>query len=60
MKRFLALLLCIVLLLCGCATDPGAYVPTGDGLSYGDDYTGPQHTPVTEEKQQDLTLPYYK
>ena len=58
MRRFLALLLCVCL-LCGCTADPGAYIPTGDGLSSGD-ATGPQTTPETEEKPKKLTLAYYR
>lgn len=60
MRRFLALLLCVAMILCGCASDPGAYVPTGDGLSYGNEDPGPQKPPETEENPQNLTLPYYK
>lgn len=59
MKRLLALLLCLCIALCGCAKQTGEYVPTGDGLSYDEDYTGPQNKPQTEEKAQDLSLPYY-
>lgn len=59
MKRLLALLLCLCIALCGCAGQSGQYVPTGDGLSYDEDYTGPQNKPNTEEKVQDLSLPYY-
>ena len=59
MKRLLALLLCLCIALCGCAGQSGQYVPTGDGLSYDEDYTGPQNKPQTEEKVQELSLPYY-
>ena len=59
MKRLLALLLCLSLALCGCAKGSGDYVPTGDGLSYDEGYTGPQNKPQTEEKAQELSLPYY-
>ena len=47
------------MVLCGCAKQSGQYVPTGDGLIYDEDYTGPQNKPQTEEKAQDLSLPYY-
>lgn len=58
MKKRIALLLALLLLLCGCSSkDP--YVPTGDGLSYGEDYTGPVNTPEEEESVQKLTLTYY-
>ncbi|MBQ8748838.1 MAG: ABC transporter substrate-binding protein [Oscillospiraceae bacterium] len=59
MKRLFALLLCLCIALCGCAKQSGQYVPTGDGLIYDEDYTGPQNKPQTEEKAQDLSLPYY-
>jgi len=59
MKRLLALMLCFALSLCGCAEDPGPYVPTGDGLSYDDEYTGPQNTTAPEETAQTLSLAYY-
>ncbi len=59
MKRLAALLLCLCLLLCGCADSGGAYVPTGDGLS--DDSgnaIGPNNS-QTEDQLQLLSLPYY-
>ena len=59
MKRFLALTLCLCLLLAGCSKSSGAYLPTGDGLTYEDDYTGPTNKPQTEEKTQTISLPYY-
>ena len=61
MKRLLAIALCLCLLLCGCelaGDDP--YVPTGSGLEYGPDYTGPQTVPGKEETPQSLSLPYYR
>ncbi len=58
MKRFMALALCLCLLLCGCGAQ-GDYTPTGDGLSYDEDYTGPQNTPSGEDGAQQLSLPYY-
>ncbi len=57
MKKLFALLLAVLLLLSGCGSD--AYVPTGDGLSYGEDYTGPVNKPDKEEAVQELTLIYY-
>ena len=60
MRRILALLLGMCLLLCGCTETPDAYVPTGNGLSYDSDYTGPQNTLPPEEKAQTLSLVYYK
>ena len=59
MKRFLGLMLCLCLLLSGCVRNKGAYIPTGDGLSYDEDYTGPQIKPPSQEKPQTLSLPYY-
>ncbi len=59
MKK-LCILLCLCLLFSGCTADVGEHVPTGDGLSYGEDYTGPQNTPDKEEQSQILTLAYYK
>ena len=59
MKRLIAVLLCLCMLLCGCAGGSGAYVPTGDGLSYDDDYTGPQYTHPPETSTQAFSLPYY-
>ena len=60
MKQVLALMLCLMLLLCGCAGDRGAYVPTGDGLSYDEEYTGPQNTTEPKEEIQTLSLAYYR
>lgn len=59
MKRFFALTLCLCLLLAGCAGNKGQYTPTGDGLTYEDDYTGPQNKPQGEENTQAISLPYY-
>lgn len=59
MKRLLALTVCLCLVLWGCAGG-GAYVPTGDGLSYEDDYTGQINTPDDNKEPQNLSLPYYQ
>lgn len=59
MKKLAALMLAVLLLLSGCGSDKGAYVPTGDGLSYGEDYTGPVNEPQKETAVQELTLIYY-
>ena len=61
MKRLLAGVLCLCMLLCGCsksADDP--YTPTGNGLDYGPEYTGPATTPNQEETATAFSLPYYK
>ena len=59
MKRLFALILCVCLLFCGCGGGNG-YLPTGDGLSYDDDYTGPQNTHPAEQQPETLSLPYYQ
>lgn len=58
MKRIFALLLCICLLLAGCGNTSQAYTPTGDGLTWDEDYTGPA-TDKTEQEQEALVLTYY-
>ena len=61
MKRLLAIVLCLCLALCGCAAPQGdPYTPTGNGLEYGPEYTGPQVTPGKDESPKALSLPYYK
>ena len=62
MKRFLTVTLCIILLtslLGGCANDADGYVPTGDGLTWDEDYTGPVYTHPNAAGEQELTLIYY-
>ena len=56
MKRLLAIALCLCLLLCGCGAQ-GDYTPTGDGLSYDENYTGPHNDPPVKEEAQELSLP---
>ena len=42
MKRLFAVILCLCLVLCGCGTaDDNPYTPTGNGLTYDENYTGP-------------------
>lgn len=61
MKRHIALLLCAALLcsLCACGRSNDAYVPTGNGLTWDEDYTGPTYTQPQETQTQELSLPYY-
>ncbi len=58
MTKWLALLLALSLLLCGCNTEQ-PYVPTGDGLTQDDNHAV-QKPSSTEEEAQVLTLAYYK
>lgn len=61
MKRICPLLLCMSLcasLFAGCTVEEKPYVPTGDGLTYEEDYTGPAPS-RPDEKKQELTLTYY-
>ena len=61
MKRYIALGLCLLLTLgifSGCGKGSDAYVPTGDGLTWDEDYTGPMNTTAPADDQQ-LTLIYY-
>ena len=62
MKRIFAIALCLLLILglfAGCSNSDKAYVPTGDGLSYDEDYTGPIYTRPQGPGQEKLTLTYY-
>lgn len=61
MKRLVAWVLCLCMLLCGCSKstdDP--YTPTGNGLEYGPGETGPATPPPQEEVAASFSLPYYK
>lgn len=55
MKRFLAAAVCAALLLTGCQTQEGAYVPTGDALAP----EGPETPTSPAVTQQALSLAYY-
>ena len=60
MKRLILILICAAMcmgMLSGCGQKPAVHEPTGDGLSWGDDYTGPAYTRPDEEQQ--LILTYY-
>lgn len=62
MKRTITLLLCAVMLLglfSGCESDDTAYVPTGDGLTWDENYTGPTNTTQQSTSEQTLKLTYY-
>ena len=63
MKRIFALLLCGVMLaslLAGCDTQSDTpYVPTGDGLTWDEDYTGPTPGRSETDDTQVLNLTYY-
>ena len=52
MKRILALVLLLAMILCGCGTEESPYVPTGDALDESTVSTLP-------EEEQALSLPYY-
>ncbi len=62
MKRWIAGMLCILLalsLFSGCGAEEKPYVPTGNGLTWDEDYTGPVYTKPEDDQQQSLTLAYY-
>ena len=60
-KRVIAFVLCLCScagFLFGCGSETAPHVPTGDGLTWDEDYTGPVNTPETDDSQK-LTLIYY-
>lgn len=60
MKRLIAGLLALGLLLSGCASDPEDHVPTGDGLTWEDGESRPViETTAPDAPEQELTLVYY-
>ncbi len=60
MKRALAIFLCLAMAaLVGCKSGNEPYIPTGDGLTWDADYTGPAATQSAEETVQELTLTWY-
>lgn len=62
MKRLITLFLAFTLvagLLAGCDTSQEPYTPTGAGLTWDEDYTGPVNRPETEEEEQSAKLTYY-
>jgi len=61
-KKILSILLCVLLLaglLGGCGTEEKPYTPTGAGLTWDEDYTGPVEQDKPEASNQSLTLTYY-
>ena len=62
MKRSLPIMFCVLLLvglLSGCEEEKEPYTPTGAGLTWDEDYTGPVNKPEQEESNQSLKLTYY-
>lgn len=62
MKRLLATTLCLCLLLAGCGGTKTGYIPTGDGLVWDEDYTGPIATRPANadgEVPGELVLTFY-
>ena len=62
MKRILALILCLTLLapaLTGCNTEEQPYTPTGNGLTWDEDYTGNQDQTEQTPSNQSLQLTFY-
>ncbi len=62
MKKTIALILSTVILiglLGGCGAEDKPYTPTGDGLTWDEDYTGPTTPHRTENSDQSLKLTYY-
>ena len=59
MKKLLLLLLCCCL-LAGCNIGGNApYQPTGSGLTWDDDYTGPSQEVTAPQNDQALSIAYY-
>ena len=61
MKQLLLVSLCAALLcglFAGCGNREDAYIPTGDGMTWDEDYTGPTTATRPDETIQDLTLAY--
>ena len=61
MKRIIAILLCCAVGfgLFGCGQNNGSYTPTGDGLTWDEDYTGEATRPTVDGSAQEVTLIYY-
>ncbi len=62
MKKVIALMLSIFILiglLGGCGSDDKPYTPTGDALTWEEDYTGPTTPHKEDTSDQSLKLTYY-
>lgn len=60
MKKILALLLCLCMVCAFAACgQEAAYVPTGDGLTWDEDYTGPIYTRPEDPHTEAFSLIYY-
>lgn len=62
MKRSLSIILSVLLLaglFGGCQAEKEPYTPTGAGLTWDEDYTGPVNQPEQEDSNQSLKLTYY-
>ena len=60
MNRVLLILLALLCLMStGCNQTDIPHVPTGDGLTWDEGYTGPVYTKPQDEQEQALTLAYY-
>ena len=62
MKRLMAILLSLLMIagmLTGCTNEDEPYTPTGAGLTWDEDYTGPVNDPDGGKEEQTLKLTYY-
>ena len=62
MRSVIVVLLSVCMMLCclsGCSRGESPYVPTGDGLTWEDDYTGPVATKPSDLQDQVMTLTFY-
>ena len=62
MKKILALTLAILLslsLFSGCNQEKVPHTPTGAGLTWDEDYTGPRYEKEEEKQEQELHLTFY-
>lgn len=53
------LFLLIAFFFVGCSSEKAPHVPTGDALTWDEDYTGPIYTKPSQEQEQAITLTYY-